>query len=132
VATVKNITDDVRSIGDPYAPPVSPGDEVTIADERFVDRAWPKSTWALVEPPKLAGYSDDDTDDAHCFVIPPPEPKWPEEDAVVDGHIEDPGAFTVEQVVEYLATADPHEQARVISAETAGKARKGITEWSAS
>lgn len=133
MATVKNLSSDVLALFSADAPPVTPGDEVTIRDENFVDRAWPKSTWELVEPPRLEGYMDDDTDDAYCFVIPPPEPTWTDEgSAFIDGHMEDPGAFTVEQVIDYLTNADEHERARVISAETAGKARKGITEWSAS
>jgi hypothetical protein len=131
VATVKNITPNVLALFRADAPPIQPGDEVEVRDENFVDRAWPKSTWELIVPPSLEGYADDDTDDAYCWVIPPPEPAFSDE-GFVDGRMEDPGAFTVEQVTDYLASADEHERTRVITTEAAGKARKGITEWSAS
>ncbi|SED50179.1 hypothetical protein SAMN04490240_4052 [Rhodococcus pyridinivorans] len=38
----------------------------------------------------------------------------------------DPAAHTVTEVNDYLNNADPAEQARVLEAERAGKARKGI------
>lgn len=37
--------------------------------------------------------------------------------------------FTIEQVVEYLELASEEERAKVIDAEKAGKARKGVLSW---
>jgi len=73
VAKVKNITPDRLTLFRPDAPPVDPGDEVTVSDANFLDRAWPTSTWELVEPP--AGV-DRSTDDAHLWVAA--EPSEPE------------------------------------------------------
>jgi hypothetical protein len=80
VATVKNITPNVLAIGHKQAPPVQPGDEVDVRDENFVDRAWPKSTWALVKKPGKP-YVDASLDDAHLFVTPeqPAAAETPEE-----------------------------------------------------
>lgn len=66
MATVKNITSDVLSLFRAEAPPVQPGDEVTLRDETFVGRAWPKSTWEVVVPPE--GYADASLDDAYLYV----------------------------------------------------------------
>ena len=51
----------------------------------------------------------------------------PAEDAPADAL--DPADFTIEQVVEYLELASDEERAKVIDAEKAGKARKGILSW---
>lgn len=67
MATVRNITSDVLSLFRADAPPVQPGDEIKVRDENFVGRAWPKSTWELVEPPE--GYDDVSTDDAYLFLV---------------------------------------------------------------
>lgn len=77
MAVVKNITPDALSVFRSDAPPVQPGDEVTIKDRNFVGRAWPHATWELITPPAddFADYVDDDTDDAYCFVLPEPEEK---------------------------------------------------------
>jgi hypothetical protein len=117
VAVVRNKTEDTLTLFQPDAPPVDPGGEVTIADERFVERAWPTSTWDVVEKPK--GYVDASTDDAHLWIEPTPEEY-------------DPGAHGVDEVTEYLSNADEGERARVIAVESAGKARKTILEWSES
>lgn len=66
MAVVKNTTPDRLHLFSPDAPPVDPGDEVTISDERFVDRAWPKSTWALVKKPGKE-YLDASSEEAHLF-----------------------------------------------------------------
>jgi nicotinate-nucleotide pyrophosphorylase len=42
----------------------------------------------------------------------------------------DPTEHTVTEVVEHIDNADPDEAARVIEAEQAGKARKGVIEHS--
>lgn len=76
MAAIKNITPDALSLFTPDAPPCQPGDTVTISDERFVDRAWPKSTWELVEPPTLDGYTDQSPEDAYIWA-PAPEPEAP-------------------------------------------------------
>lgn len=47
----------------------------------------------------------------------------------VRGDALDPADFTVEQVVEYLELASEEERAKVIDAEKAGKARKGVLSW---
>lgn len=73
MAKVKNITGDVLSLFRSDAPPVDPGGEVTVRDEAFVGRAWPTSTWELVEPPE--GYSDASTDEAHLYLEPDEEPE---------------------------------------------------------
>lgn len=67
MAAVRNITNDVLALFRPDAPPVQPGDEITVSDERFADRAWPKSTWALTKKPGK-GYTDASTEDAHLFL----------------------------------------------------------------
>ena len=64
MAKVKNITGDVLSLFRADAPPIQPGDEVTVRDENFVGRAWPKSTWEVVEPPQVDGYAETSTEDA--------------------------------------------------------------------
>lgn len=74
MAVVKNITPDALSVFRSDAPPVQPGDSVTIKDENFVGRAWPRSTWEVVTEPE--GYVDDDTPDAYVFV-PAPEAATP-------------------------------------------------------
>ena len=71
MAEVRNITGDVLSLFSADAPPVQPGDTVTVSDERFADRAWPKSTWEVVSKPK--GYIDASVDDAYLFVSEPDE-----------------------------------------------------------
>lgn len=70
---IKNITRDTLSLFRTDAPPVDPGGEVTIKDENFVGRAWPKSTWAVVEPPALDGYEDTSSDDAWLWSEPAPQ-----------------------------------------------------------
>ena len=72
MAVVKNKTNDVLALFRSDAPPIDPGGEVTVRDENFVDRAWPKETWELVEAPG-DGYVDESTDDAHLFVPAPEE-----------------------------------------------------------
>lgn len=72
MAVVRNITSDARSVGSPDAPPAAVGDEVTISDANFVDRAWPRSTWELVKKPGK-GYVDASPEDAHLFITPPEE-----------------------------------------------------------
>lgn len=79
MARVKNTTKDVLSLFRADAPPVQPGDVVTVRDENFVGRAWPTSTWELVDPPTLDGYVDRSTDDAILWAEstdePEPEPE---------------------------------------------------------
>lgn len=41
----------------------------------------------------------------------------------------DPASHTVDEVTDYLASADPAEVDRVIAAERTGKDRKGIVEY---
>ena len=72
MAVVKNRTADTLALFSPDAPPVDPGGEVTVSDERFAERAWPKETWDLVTPPE--GYVDESTEDAHLFVPKPEKP----------------------------------------------------------
>jgi len=73
VAKVKNISPDRLSLFRPDAPPIDAGDEVTVSDANFIGRAWPMSTWELVEPPlSTGGYVDQSTDDAHLWVAPEP------------------------------------------------------------
>lgn len=75
MAVVKNKTGKVLALFRPDAPPVDPGSEVTLRDELFAGRAWPTSTWDLVEPPGAA-WVDASTDDALLFLpAPEPEPK---------------------------------------------------------
>jgi hypothetical protein len=78
VAEVKNITKDELSLFRADAPPVQPGDTVTVKDENFVGRAWPMSTWALVKKPGR-DYVDVSTDDAHVFIEKPEAPEAPAE-----------------------------------------------------
>lgn len=74
MAKVKNITRDTLSLFRADAPPVGPGDTVTIRDENFVGRAWPKSTWEVVSPPvledDLSEYIDLSSDDAWLWAVP--------------------------------------------------------------
>ena len=72
MATVRNKTGDVLALFSPDAPPIDPGGEVTVSDEKFAGRAWPTSTWDLVTPPG-DGYVDASTDDSYLF-LPAPEP----------------------------------------------------------
>ena len=73
MAKIKNITGDTLSLFRADAPPIQPGDEVTVRDENFVGRAWPTSTWEVVEPPTLDGYVDQSTDEAHLWAEPEAE-----------------------------------------------------------
>lgn len=79
MAKVKNLTPDTLSLFRADAPPVDPGGEVTVRDANFVDRAWPKSTWDLLEKPVLADefaeYVDQSTDEAWLFAVPEPAPE---------------------------------------------------------
>ena len=73
MAVVKNKTGDTLALFSPDAPPIDPGGEVTVSDDRFAGRAWPKETWDLVTPPG-DGYEDESIEDAYVFVSKP-EPK---------------------------------------------------------
>ena len=77
MAVIRNITGDTRSLFHADAPPIHgagcedcgyPCNEVTVRDERFVERAWPTSTWELIEAPE--GYEDRSNDDAYLFADP--------------------------------------------------------------
>lgn len=74
MAKIKNITGDTLSLFRADAPPIQPGDVIAVRDENFVDRAWPTSTWELVEPPVLEGdlaqYADLSSDEAHLWAVP--------------------------------------------------------------
>jgi len=74
VAIVKNITDDILSLFTTDAPPCAAGDTVFVSDAKFVDRAWPKSTW---EPPTLDGYSEQSLPDAYLWAPTPDVPDTP-------------------------------------------------------
>lgn len=117
MAVIRNITEDTLSVFRADAPPVFPGAEITVPDEVFVERAWPTSTWEIVEPPALDGYAEANVEDAHLWAEPDPTAY-------------DPADHKVDEVVDYLAAADDAERERVIQAEAAGKARTTITEWS--
>lgn len=58
------------------------------------------------------------------YVIVDPAPEPVEE--LQPPELFDPGEHTVPEVNDYLNTAEPAEQVRVLEAERAGKARKGI------
>lgn len=77
MAEIKNISKDTLSLFHADAPPVTAGDTVTVRDENFVNRAWPTSTWELVEAPvlegELSGYVDQSTDEAILWAEPLPE-----------------------------------------------------------
>lgn len=115
MARLRNITADTLTLFRADAPPVYAGDEITVRDEVFVDRAWPKSTWDLIDPPTLEGFEQVECDDAYIW-------------QAVTVPAFDPSEHNVDDVLAYLATADDAERARVIEAEAAGKARKSITE----
>jgi hypothetical protein len=84
VAVVRNVTSDVLALFRPDAPPVQPGDEITVSDENFAGRAWPKSTWAMVKKPGK-GYVDASPDDAHLFLpANADEPTTPAADEAAD------------------------------------------------
>ena len=67
MAVVRNITKDALSLFTPEAPPVRAGKETDVPDADFVNRAWPKSTWALVKKPGK-DYTDASVEDAYVFV----------------------------------------------------------------
>jgi hypothetical protein len=70
VAEVRNITSDELSLFRADAPPIQPGDTVTVKDENFVGRAWPKSTWALVKKPAKPFVEDTSVSDAYVYIEP--------------------------------------------------------------
>ncbi len=72
MAKVKNVTKDVLSLFSAGAPPCEPGDTIAVSDAKFVGRAWPKSTWDLVEPPK-GDYMNASLEDAWLYIEPEPE-----------------------------------------------------------
>lgn len=67
MAVVRNNTPDVLALFRPDALPVQPGGEVTVADENFAGRAWPKSTWSLVKKPGK-GFVDASPEDAYLYL----------------------------------------------------------------
>ena len=73
MAVLKNLTADTLHLFSADAPPIDPGGEVTVRDEVFAGRAWPKETWDLVEPPG-DGYVDESIEDAYQFVPAPEKP----------------------------------------------------------
>lgn len=83
MAVIRNTTNDTLSLFRADAPPIDPGDEITVRDENFVDRAWPTSTWELVEPPEIDGYTDQSTDEAILWAEPLPEPDADEIEGVL-------------------------------------------------
>lgn len=74
MAEVKNITTDELSLFRADSPPVKPGDTVTVKDENFVGRAWPKATWALIKKPAKPYVEDTSVTDAYVYT----EPEAPE------------------------------------------------------
>lgn len=117
MAVIRNISGEVLTLFRADAPPVEPGDSITVRDEVFIDRAWPSSTWEVVTPPQVDGFEQVAVEDAHLWAEPDPT-------------LFDPADHKVDEVTDYLAAADDAERARVIQAEAAGKARTTITEWS--
>ena len=82
MAVVRNITSDKLALFHADAPPIDPGDEVTISDEVFAERAWPKSTWALVKKPGK-GFKDASPEDAYVFVVSAPVETAPADEETV-------------------------------------------------
>lgn len=78
MAKVKNITLDSLSLFSVDAPPVLPGDIVTVRDEAFVERAWPSSVWEVVEPPAIEGVTEAVVEDAHLWTAQPGTGEEPE------------------------------------------------------
>lgn len=74
MAVVKNKTGDILALFRADAPPVDPGGEVTLRDELFAGRAWPTSTWEVVEPPG-DGYKDASDEDSYLFLPASPAKK---------------------------------------------------------
>lgn len=95
MALVKNITTDPLSLFSVDAPPVLPGDTVTVRDEAFVERAWPSTVWEVVEPPALEGFTEVNVEDAHLWSEHPTEPEQGE-------HLDAPS-------FEVLSVAEPVE-----------------------
>jgi hypothetical protein len=64
-------------------------------------------------------------------ILPEPEPEAVEDSPAAPAppagdYVYDPGEHTVAEVNDYLDTASPEETQRVLDAELAGKARKGL------
>lgn len=95
MAKVKNITPDPLSLFSVDAPPVLPGDTVTVRDEAFVERAWPSSVWEVVEPPAIEGVTEAVVEDAHLWTAQPVAGEEPE-------HLDAPS-------FEVLSVAEPVE-----------------------
>ena len=74
MAVIKNVSGETLSLFRPDAPPVDADGEITVRDENFVDRAWPKDTWELVTPPEINGYSDASIEDAWLWRPSEPTP----------------------------------------------------------
>jgi len=74
VAKIRNITPDTLNLFRADAPPIFPGDEITVPDDVFVGLAWPTETWEVTEPPALDGVVDVSVDDAAVYE-PAPEPE---------------------------------------------------------
>lgn len=70
MAVVRNKTPDDLSLLDGAS--VKADAELDVPDDLFVDRAWPKSTWAIVKKPGK-GYTDASVDDAYVFTTEPDE-----------------------------------------------------------
>lgn len=81
--------------------------------------------------PALVGHPDwevifTDEEVADVFDQAAADNEAPEPAEVILGHQFDPAEHTVTEVLDHLAQVDPTEHARIIAAETAGQARKGI------
>ncbi|WP_183092906.1 hypothetical protein [Nocardioides stalactiti] len=79
MAVIKNITPDALSLFNTGAPPVYPGDEVEISDEKFVGLAWSSDTWEIVVPPAVDGVVSVPLDDATLYL---PEDEVPEPEVI--------------------------------------------------
>lgn len=105
MATIRNKTNDTRTLFAADAPPIHGADcqecgggcnEVTVSDEKVAGRAWARSTWEFVTPPEgLVDVGDTDEDDgAYLYVT--------EEEAEALAPV-DLDAMTVPQLKKYAA-----------------------------
>lgn len=92
-------------------------------NEAFVAGRSPKKAKELLAKADAAGISPDLVrTTAGGYIVPKALLEEPEDTGF------DPADHTVDEVVEHLESADSEEAERVLSAEKAGKSRKGIVE----
>jgi hypothetical protein len=109
VAVVRNITGEPLSLFTADAPPAQPGDDVTVSDERFANRAWPTSTWKVVTAPGK-GYVGASPDDAVVYITEPDETVAELKDRAAAAGVDVTGLTKKAEIAAALAAGPTNEE----------------------